>query len=99
MEVLAKVAQERPPLVSEGCRQARRGVEGVGDLEEMSGVQAPAAGRPLDPRADVVGRADADARTLDEQGARLVGLLEAPSDDDPVVGGLDRLGQPPPRRE
>ena len=66
---------------------------------KCAGIQASAAGGPLDPWPDVVGAADPDARPLLEQGAGLVGLVEAAGDEDRVRLRGQRLRQPAARRE
>ena len=99
MQLAAELAQQRPPLVGQRRRQPGGRVERLGDLEELGRVEPAAAGRALDRRPDVVGRPDPDARPLLDQAAGLVGLVERPRDDDRVARRLERLGQPPRRRE
>jgi hypothetical protein len=99
VEAPPEITQQRPPLLGERRRESRRGVEGLGNLEEVLRVQAPAAHRAADPRIDVVRRADADAGALLEQRTGLVGLVEAATDDDRVVGRLEGLREAPRRVE
>jgi DNA mismatch repair protein MutS2 len=56
-------------------------------------VEAAAAGRPFHGGTDVGRRTDPDAGPVLDEGARLVGLVEGPRDDDRVVGRLQRLRQ------
>ena len=67
MQVLGEGAQQRAALVGEARGQPRRGIERVGDLEELRRFEASAARRALDRRADVVGAADPDAGSLLEE--------------------------------
>ena len=95
MQVAREFVQQRSAIVGEDGRQPRRRVERVGKLEELERFEAAATGSPFDGRADVPCRADPDARSVRDERARLVGLLEAPGHDDRVRRRLERLGQPP----
>ena len=64
VELAAQVVEQRPAVVGEDGLEPGGRVEGVGELEELARVEPASAGRPLDRRADVVGRADADAGPL-----------------------------------
>ena len=94
MELAGERVEQRPAVVGERRLEAGGGVERVGDLEELLGVEASAACRPLNRRADVVRCPDPDARPLGQQRARLVGLVEASGDDHRVGRWLERRGQP-----
>ncbi len=99
MEVGRERAKERPSLVGEGGGQPGGGVERLGQLEELAGLQAPAARAALDRGPDVARGADPDARAVGEERAHLVGLVEPALDDHRVRGRLEGLGEAPRRRE
>ena len=99
MQLATEIAQERSALVGEDRREAGRGVERLRDLEELGGLEAPAADRPVDRRSDVACRADPCAGSLLEEVAGLVGLVQAAGDDDRVARRFQRLGQTTPGRE
>jgi hypothetical protein len=99
VKVAAELTEQRPPLVREGRLESRGCVERLGDLEELGRVEAPASSRALRPRTDVVGRADTDTRTVAQQAAGLVGLVEATGDEDRVALRRQRLGQAARRPE
>ncbi len=81
MQLAAQLPQERPAFVGERSGQARGGVEGLGDLQELGRVQPAAASRPVHSRPDVVRGSDADAGAFHEERSRLVGLVQAPGDE------------------
>ncbi len=95
MEVTRQLAKERPAVVGEDRRQARRRIERLGDLEELGWVQPAAADRPPDRRADVAGRPDPGPRPLLEEVTGLVRLVEPAGHDHRVARWLQRFGQPP----
>ena len=95
VQLAPEIAQERPPLVREQRGQAGRRVERGGDLEELGGFEATAAGGSLDGRPDVVRGPDAETGPFLEEGDRLVGLVEGAGDQDGVVRRVEGLGQPP----
>ena len=99
MQLSTEVAQQRSPLVGQGRRKPRGRVERLGELEELGGIEATAAGRSFDRRADVMGRPDPDARSLLEQRPRLIGLVELAGHDDRVGRRLEGFRQPARRRE
>ena len=99
MQLATEVAQQRSPLVGEGRRKPRGRIERLGELEELGGIEATAAGGSFDRRADVVGRPDPDPRSILEQRSRLVGLVELAGDDDWVGRRLEGFRQPARRRE
>jgi hypothetical protein len=99
VELAADLAQQRPALVGEGRREAGCGVERVGDLQELGGLETPAADRALGPRSDVVARADPDPGTVAQERPSLVRLVEGAGDEDRVRLRLQRVGQPARRRE
>jgi hypothetical protein len=85
--------QERPTVVVERGREPRGGVERVGEAEELGGFQPASPDGPFDGGPDVLGRPDADSGPLGEKGSRLIGLVQAPRDDDRVRAGLEGLCQ------
>ena len=93
VEVAAEVAQEWPAFIGEQRPEAGRGVERLGDLEELGGFQPPATGRALDRGADVARRPDPGAGPLLEEGPRLVRLVEPAGHDDRVIRWFEGLGQ------
>jgi hypothetical protein len=99
VELAAEIAQQRPPLVGERRGEPGRRIERVGDPEELLGLEAAAASCSVEQRRDVVRPADADARSIAQERARLVRLVELAGDDDRVGGRLQALGEPARRRE
>jgi len=99
VQVLAERPEERAPLVGQARREPHGRIERGGDLEELGRLQPAAPRGSLVRRADVVGAADPDPGALLEQRSRLVGLVEAARHDHRVARRLERLGQPPRRRE
>jgi hypothetical protein len=95
VQLATQVAQQRPALVRERGRQPGGGVERVGHLDELLGVEPATARGALDRRTDVARGPDPDARPLLEQRPGLVGLVQRPGHDDRVARRLERLGQPP----
>ena len=95
MEAATQLAQQRTTLLGEGRREARRGIQRVGDRQELLRVEAASAGRPFDGRADVVRPADSDARVVAQQRACLVGLVEHARHHRRIGLRLQRLGQTP----
>ncbi len=93
MELATEVAQQCAALVRERRGESRGRVQGVGDLEELAGIEPSAARGALDRGADVVGAADPDPGSLLEQRADLVGLVELAGDDDRVRRRLERFGE------
>jgi thioredoxin reductase (NADPH) len=63
---VAELAQERPAIVGQGRREPGRRVEGLGQLEELRGLEAAAARGALDGGSDVVRRADPGAGLPDD---------------------------------
>jgi hypothetical protein len=94
MELAGERVEQRPAVVGDRRLEAGGRVERVGDLEELGGVETAAAGRALDGGTDIVRPADPDAGTFGEQGAGLVGLVEAAGDDHRVRRGFERRRQP-----
>ena len=99
VELVTELAQQRPALVGERCRQPRGRVERVGDRQELFRVEPAAADRAFDRWADVMRRTDAHARTVRQERTRLVGLVEPARHDDRIGRRLQRLGQASRRRE
>ncbi len=99
VEVVAELAQQRPPVVGEQRAQPGGRVERLADLEELGRFEAAAAGRPFDRRPDVGRRTDPGSRSLLEERARLIGLVESARHDDRVARRLEGLGEASRRRE
>ena len=95
VELARELAQQRPAFLGQDPGQPAGRLEGLGDLEEVGRIQAAAPGCPLDPRPDVVGRADPGAGALAQQPPGLVGLVQAPAHDRGLVGRLEGLGEAP----
>ena len=99
VELPGELVEERSAVLGESRPEARGGLDRISDLEEMGRVEAATTVGPLDPRSDVVGRADADPGSLHQQGARLVRLVQGSPDDDGLGAWLQRLREPAPGRE
>ena len=93
MELPGERMEQRPAIISERGLESGRRVEGVGQLQELHGVEAAAADRAFDRRADVVGRSDTDAGTFREERPGLIGLVEATGDEDRVALGEQGVGE------
>ncbi len=96
---MAELAQERPAVIGEQGSQPRGRIERLADLEELDGFEATSSGRPFDRGPDVGRPADAGARSLLDERARLIGLVEPARDDDRVARRLECLGEASRRRE
>jgi hypothetical protein len=99
LQAPAQVPQERPSLLGQDVAQPRDRVEGDHDVNQLEGLQPAGPGGTFDGRADVARAADTDARSLREQVASLVGLVEPACDQDRVRTRLDRLREAPRRPE
>src|SRR5207249_2996475 len=99
VEVAGDRVEERPPVVRQRVLEPGGGIERVGELEELGGIEPAAARRPLDGGPDVVRGADPDSWPLGQERTRLVRLVEAARDEDRVALGQERLGQTARRRE
>ncbi len=99
MNLAGEGVQERAAVVRQARLEAGGGVQGVRQLQELDRVESPTAGRPLDRRAYVMSSPNANAGPFDEQGPRLVRLIEGPGDDDRVRGRLQLAGEPARRRK
>ncbi len=86
MNLAGEGVQERAAVVRQARLEAGGRVQGVRQLQELGRVESPTARRPLDGRADVMSCPNTDTGPFDEQGPRLVRLVEGPGDDDRVRG-------------
>ncbi len=85
----------RPPaIVGEGRGESGGRIEGLGDLEELTGLQPTASIGALDRWSDVARRPDAHRRSFGEEGTGLIRLVQATLDQDRIVRRLERQGEP-----
>src|SRR6185436_5227062 len=80
MEARPELAQQRPARLGEMRLEGPGGLKGRPDVQELLGVQTSRARGALDRRPDVARAHDADPRSLLEEGARLIRLVEATLD-------------------
>lgn len=99
MNCPGELAQERAPVLGQGVVEPPGGVQRLGDLDQLGGVEPTAAGGPVDRRADVPGAGDAHVGSLGQERPRLGRLLEPALDHDRVGRRLVRLGQAAAGRE
>ena len=99
LQAPAQLPQERPSLLGQDVAQPRDRVEGDHDVHQLERLQPAGPGGTFDGWADVARAADTDARSLREQVASLVGLVEPACDQDRVRTRLDRLRKAPRRPE
>ena len=85
--------QQGPVGLAQSVDQSACGDEGLHDRPQLGGVKTSAARGACDDRRDVARTADADIGPFRQQPACFVGLIEPPSDDDPVGRRFDGRGQ------